>query len=780
MTLITNTNTPNSFICNKLLVLLDTYNQIHNEINKNSDIIKQPLKNNNDKNIIKQTAINNNTSNNNPEQQIELIEINIRNKDEHNLIIQDISDIVIGNYIYRGYHQFEKIKTRIVNYLIAEILDNSPIVDISQTTFSNIITKLYPYQINNLNWMLNIEKQIYNDEFNDIKQKIIFKGGGLFDEVGMGKTLQIITLINSSVSTHTSISKNNKIYCKATLIIVPNHLCGQWEREFSIHQIIPLNIIKLLTKRHYNKYTYLDFTKADVVIVSANFFSNCNINHHQENDPLFNIKNIFNTDVNIFNLFWHRVVIDEFHEIETSNLFLKLRYIESSFRWIISGTPFKEKVVQSYINFGNTSLATIIDFLTFDFNIATRFSIYDFVNYTYIKNHFSRNTHNKNVKILQLPELDEETIWLNMSETERMIYNAYLADPNNTPFDVFLRQMCCHPMINDKLRESMLNKVESLTDIRDHIKKMYFGEFDKADENYVTYFNRIERIKLEMQEMVKENKKHLIGYQTLKEDLENAQYRIVEIKKIRDGKEKTLLYYKTFLELISDINKVTQENCSICLDNIKENDLGITFCGHIFCYSCISMVVKEAKTSGVCNNCPSCSNKLQLNNIFLIDNKSNIKNKDVNEFGTKLGYMINYIRNTPDKYRIIFSQWDYLLKEVGKVLEKNNILSLYCQGNVYQKDKVLRLFNSKDPAENLYKIIMLSSESTVSGSNLNNAEEVIFLDPVYGDKQYRLNTENQAIGRVRRLGNKFKKIKILRLLIKDSIEEEIFKTNTIN
>jgi hypothetical protein len=71
---------------------------------------------------------------------------------------------------------------------------------------------------------------------------------------------------------------------------------------------------------------------------------------------------------------------------------------------------------------------------------------------------------------------------------------------------------------------------------------------------------------------------------------------------------------------------------------------------------------------------------------------------------------------------------------------------------------------------NLYK-------TDFSGSNLNNAEEVIFLDPVYGDKQHRLNTENQAIGRVRRLGNKYDKINVLRILIKDSIEEEIFKAN---
>jgi SNF2 family DNA or RNA helicase len=163
-----------------------------------------------------------------------------------------------------------------------------------------------------------------------------------------------------------------------------------------------------------------------------------------------------------------------------------------------------------------------------------------------------------------------------------------------------------------------------------------------------------------------------------------------------------------------------------------------------------------------------------MDKIFLI---SNNKSKDIDILGTKLAYLINYIKNTENKYRIIFSQWDYLLKEVGKVLEQNNIKHLYCQGNVYQKDNVLKIFNNKDVENNKYKIIMLSSESTVSGSNLNNAEEVIFLDPIYGDKQYRLNTENQAIGRVRRLGNKFKEIKVVRLLIKDSVEEIIFKKN---
>ena len=176
------------------------------------------------------------------------------------------------------------------------------------------------------------------------------------------------------------------------------------------------------------------------------------------------------------------------------------------------------------------------------------------------------------------------------------------------------------------------------------------------------------------------------------------------------------------------------------------------------------------------SECPNCRKHLEIDKIFLI---SENKSKDVNILGTKLAYIINYIKNTSQKYRIIFSQWDYLLKEVGKVLDQNNIKHLYCQGNVYQKDKVLKIFNNKDIQNNEYRIIMLSSDSTVSGSNLNNAEEVIFLDPIYGDKQFRINTENQAIGRVRRLGNKFKEIKVIRLLIKGTIEEEIFKSNQI-
>ena len=739
----------NYSIGSKLLYLVDFYNDI--DINEINDINKI-----NDIDEINKNKIDNKYSL------------------EHQLITKKISEeYFLPNNALILYKSYMSLKIIIANCLIKQILTNSPKVNITLTKFLNIKTQLFPYQINNLNWMYDIEKKTYHAEYTEIKKKYIFKGGGLFDEVGMGKTLQVITLINLNKSEYKNILKNNKIYSKATLIIVPNHLCGQWLREYTIHIEKPINIINLLTKNHYHKYSYFEISNADVIIVNANFFINCNLNQHEYKNPLCTISNMFKKDVNIFNVYWHRVVIDEFHEIETSNLFVRLKYIESDYRWIISGTPFKEKNINELHDLEKTSLSEVIDYLCWNLNTINKIDIYNKFNYNYLKNHFSRNTHQANIKILKLPELVEQTVWLKFTDTERMIYNAYLADPNNSPYDIFLRQICCHPLISDKLRENLTNQVESLSDIQVQIKKMYFSDFDKAEEHYKNSIERIEKIKIDIEELEKENKTNLISYSNLKEEHDKVKIKVEELKKVRDGKEKSLLYYKNFLEIISSMETVIQQDCPICLDKIKEEDIGITYCGHIFCYTCISTIIRENKSSDSHSKCPNCQNKLQIDKIFLINEK---KLSKINNMGTKLEWLINYIKQTPNKYRIIFSQWDYLLREVGKVLMSNDIKNLYCQGNIYQKDKVLRLFNSKEES-NEFKIIMLSSESTVSGSNLNNAEEVIFLDPIYGDKLHRLNTEKQAIGRVIRLGNKYKIINVIRLLISDSIEEIIYKSN---
>ena len=217
-----------------------------------------------------------------------------------------------------------------------------------------------------------------------------------------------------------------------------------------------------------------------------------------------------------------------------------------------------------------------------------------------------------------------------------------------------------------------------------------------------------------------------------------------------------------------------EEICGICLCPIEYNNIGITKCGHIFDYECLKTSIKTKP------KCPMCNAKVSQSEIYYISYEKKIKNpstevKDklslINNIGTKLANLIYYILSIPD-HVIIFSQWNDLLEKVGIVLNEHGVKNVFCKGNVWQRDKAIREFNQKDNI----KVIMLSSTSAASGTNLTKATKVILLDPVYGSYKYRKNTEWQAVGRAYRMGQT-KPVEIVRLVIKDSIEEEIYNMN---
>ena len=711
----------------------------------------------------------------------------------------------------------------IFNSILYEILNKIPQINITKLEFKNIKTKLYPYQIKNVNWMISIENTSYNHEkkLNNTenntenidknlnnsenidkkeqniieynKNNIMFKGGSLFDEVGMGKTLQIITLINENTSIYSSRIKNNKLYSRGTLIIVPNHLCGQWKREFDTHVIKNLNIINLLTKNACKNYSIYDVSIADVVIISSKFFINCNINPTFTNNnfdiytSIFskctckNSKNCKCKYFNIYDYHWHRVVIDEYHEIEGTDIFQKFKLINSDYRWILSGTPLKERKIYDIRDITNTSLSNILDYVCFGDNIINKFDLTNIKDYEHILHHFSRNTHVDNMKILKLPEIVEEIIWLNFTDTERMIYNAEIIGDcegnsndyktGNSYHEIRLRALCCDIFLSEKLNSLTDNtNVCDLNDMKKRIETLYVNECNAAIEKYDKLLERKDNIIFNMKELENENKLHLKSYSDYEDDLVKINNNISENLKHKNIKDNTLKYYKNFLEIISNKENIAKCQCVICLTEIDENDIGITTCNHMFCYTCISMILT---TQGTSNKCPTCNKQLLMKDIFMI---SENKNEDINNMGTKLAYIINYIKKTPNKYRIIFSQWDNVLKKIGVRLTSNGIKNVFCKGQVFEKDSAIRLFNNSDE-HNDCRVLMMSSKSTVSGSNLSNAEEVIFMDVFSGTKQERLNSEQQAIGRVRRLGNKFKTIKVLKLIIKQSIEEDIYKKN---
>lgn len=798
---------------------------------------------------------------------------------------------------------------------------------------------LFEYQKKSIKWMLDRERGKKNICFNqneillgnivcdwflkkfidvNSRDNIEFHGGALIDEVGLGKTYQIIcvALCNPPINKKYVIKDDPHIYSKATLIICPNHLVGQWCKE--VEKVVKkehgIKVIPFYTKTHMNKYTYQDILDGDFIVTSFNFLKNqCFLQpfvskisksksyfNSEEYEPekikdtlsdmrlkmkddLENILPMKNPD--LLMIHWHRIVVDEFHELYTNEDYKTIKkvlyHFDSYYKWCLTGTPFDKSDDSLYGMFNFITNYKDKNYTNKNKKIKDKDSDIRskeiWLNEKIIKymttQFFRRNTKKSVEDENKLPPLKGNIVNLNFSKTEWMIYNAFLANPNVDKFSVTLRQLCCHPKIAEELKSTIAN-CKSLDEIEKVMVKHYESMMKKADQKVRVMQYKIKclqrklkiaewkqyarclrqigyKVKFELdddidekyeEEMInlahslneeeinipllkdyddilkddeetKDNKKkkliivshqnkdkiikltnYDIGDKTMERvNLENAENSA--LSKLKDlqqdyiGKRSTYDYYT---EVMGRLKKTTnieknesdsdsdsssdddKETCGICLDSITGNDLGVTKCGHIFCYNCVKPFIEKK------NKCPMCNKHTKESEIYMIakeipkeiDSKEfKDKRELVNIVGTKLANLIFFLKKN-DKHAIIFSQWDDMLRRVGDVLNEYGIKNVFCRGNVWQRNKAIREFNSDDKI----KIIMLSSESAASGTNLTKAEMVILLDPVYGTYEYRRNTEWQAIGRAYRTGQT-KQVQVVRFIIKETVEETIYNMN---
>lgn len=822
-------------------------------------------------------------------------------------------------------------ETTIVKKILATVGDITDQM-IDHPTF--LTCKLYDYQKRSIYWMLqremdtktvifNIHDEVIIGEiFFDIRRqlftvetdrkKLHFNGGALIDEVGLGKTIQITTLalLNPSPYAHYIVPSINRFYSRATLVLCPNQLSNQWKRELEkmISATKNLKIVMILTKVHFDKCTYNDLLTADFVITSFNFFDNKvflsqwiskisqSKTYHRSSRETFNlvsVKLLFEkmaselmsdpTTINNVNpliplIYWHRIIVDEFHEIFTVSKYAHminiLPTIESKFRWCVTGTPFDK---------GNECLLEMTNFVTNYGNpYADRILKVNAITDYLSTNFFRRNTKKSVYDEYRLPAPKETVVWLKFTQTERMMYNAYLANPNNDKYSEFLRKLCCHPKLAEEIKGALSN-CKTLDDIQkimvQHYEKAMTSahevvmglenrillsekkivvierrrqkkfltligydaeiknekgpdnefkvvensnvDIDLGDKNYNNMFDIFNGNDSDDEALDKSIKvviankpkivisddnqdviKKLVGHLLLKHKSKTIQKINEYILTVRDklfvankdyeGKKTTFVFYKNVFNRIKktttkDGNDIAakegepvddddEETCGICLTPISGEDIGVTKCGHIFCYQCIKTIIPQK------HECPYCRKHLNDNDIYMISYEKTkrtaqqtqeIKDKLalINVVGTKMANVIYYLKASQD-HVIIFSQWDDLLRKIGTMLTDFGIKNVFCVGNVWQRDRAVRTFNS----DSTMRVIMLSSKSAASGTNLTKANKVIIIEPVCGTYEYRKNTEGQAIGRAHRMGQQ-NQVEIVRFIIRDTIEEETYNIN---
>ncbi|KAI0366201.1 hypothetical protein BV20DRAFT_972087 [Pilatotrama ljubarskyi] len=185
---------------------------------------------------------------------------------------------------------------------------------------SNLKVQLLPFQLESLYWMREQEKGIW-------------AGGMLADEMGMGKTIQMISLI---VSDHGA---------KPNLVVAPTVAIMQWRNEIELHTD---NLLKTLVWHGASRESSInELKKYDVVLTSYAVLESCFRKQHsgfkrkgkivKEKSPLHAIE-------------WNRVILDEAHNIkERSTNTAKATFeLQAKYRWCLSGTPLQNRVGELY------------------------------------------------------------------------------------------------------------------------------------------------------------------------------------------------------------------------------------------------------------------------------------------------------------------------------------------------------------------------------------------------------------------------------------------------
>jgi hypothetical protein len=611
-------------------------------------------------------------------------------------------------------------------------------------------------------------------------------------------------------------NKKKLFKSNASLILCPNQLCDQWVREYYEkfkQSKVSKRILLIVTYDQYSNITFGELLFADIIIVSYDFLKNTNylkrgnINRWSSRqnitdilDEIDNELNVelneklsenesetnsadldlsvtrildkFNVKLNILDNFYYKnIFFDEFHEIKDVVFNDTLKSFNSNYRWNITATPFANGL-NSFINGIRNITNKNFDYIDdkIDLDIVKSFNKL-----------YRRNTKESIKEEYTQTEITDTLKLLKFTEQERRIYDAHSLNKSNSTKD-FLIKLCCDTSI-DVETKNLVKNCKTLDEIETVILNHNKKKLQQLKKIIDEYTNKI--IKLEEQVNIGfvpilgfnfENK-IILTMEDLRTTLGNVRRSLTVNKKEYNEINRTYTFLKNAIENIK-----TSETCPICLDD-ECTDIAITKCGHKFCKDCIHEYVEEMGKRGD-TKCPKCNIPIKIDEIYLLKEELELKvnTEDNNELSsvisrvksTKIGNIIYFIKNClkeTDKC-IIFSQWDQLLTKVGKLLKAENIQPLFCSGTIYMRKRSIKAFQ-EDPKS---RIICLSSENCASGINLTAANKIIFLEPVYGSKQRRIDIENQGVGRSARIGNK-RPIEVVRFIIKDTIEEDIYNDN---
>lgn len=618
----------------------------------------------------------------------------------------------------RSYQRIYESHSELVN-MWSKLKSENPVIsaDGSLAPPDGLELNLLPFQKEGVDWMRKQEQSK-------------FKGGILADEMGMGKTIQMIGLM---LSDHTPQTLN--------LVVCPAVALLQWKSEIETHT--REGLMKVLVFHGNDRATKFD--GYNVVLTTYALLESC---FRKERYGFKRKGELVKEKSLLHSINWGRIILDEAHCIKdrTCSTAKAVFTLKGSLKWALSGTPLQNRVGELY---SQIRFLQIVPFCQY------------FCKHCPCKSFSWQFSDRSHCDLCSHKPMVHFNYW-NM-EILKPIQRYGASDEGSTSFgklSMLLKRIL--------LRRTKVERADDLG-LPPRIVSIRRDYFNAAEEGvYESLYSDTQR----QFSMYVANDTVLNNYANIFELL----------SKMRQAANHPDLVLKSAR---SQLTKAENERgfCGVCND--EGEDLVRSKCRHLFCRVCVTEYLESA-ASGSSAHCPVCFKPLtvdlmqpaiQLGAASLQDAhqvKTSILNRiDMSKWrsSTKIEALLDELtslqQNDATIKSIVFSQFVNFLDLVQWRLKRAgfNCVKLDGKMNVVQRDLVIKSFMN-DPT---ITVFLVSLKAGGVALNLTAASQVFILDPWWNPA-----VEDQAYDRIHRLGQ-YRPIRITRLIIENSIESRIIE-----
>ncbi|KAL2783908.1 SNF2 family N-terminal domain-containing protein [Aspergillus keveii] len=604
-----------------------------------------------------------------------------------------------------------------------DLKNDPPISPVPATQPPGISRTLKPFQLEGLNWMTRQEQTQY-------------KGGLLGDEMGMGKTIQAVSLLMSDYPVG-----------KPSLVVVPPVALMQWQSEIKEYTSGQLKVLV-----YHNSNTKVktlrkkDLLKYDVIMIS---YSGLESMHRKEWKGWNRNDGIVKEDSVIHSIHFHRLILDEAHSIKqrTTSVARACFALQSTYKWCLSGTPVQNRIGEFF------SLLRFLEVRPFACYFCKQCKCQEL--------HWSQDAEKRCTKC-------KHSGFSHVSVFNQEILNPITERDNPEARKEALAKL---RLITDRI---MLRRVK-----RDHTASMelppkrviihneFFGEIERdfsrsimtnSSRQFDTYVSR---------GVMLNNYANIFGLIMQMRQVSNHPDLI--LKKHAEGGQNVLV-------------------CSIC-DEPAEEAIR-SRCHHDFCRRCVKDYMRSFDADSIVD-CPRCHIPLSidLEQPDMEQHEDHVKkNSIVNRIrmedwtsSTKIEMLVYELYKLRSKKQtlksIVFSQFTSMLQLVEWRLRRAGFNTVMLDGTMTpaQRQKSIDYFMNNVNVE----VFLVSLKAGGVALNLTEASRVFIVDPWWNPA-----AEWQSADRCHRIGQR-RPCVITRLCIEDSVESRIVmlqekKANMIN